>query len=508
MGIDFRGSTYRRDVSMGKRTVKEGEAVAKWDRVGVHTQVVGPALVYLFFSTVQFLDCFTAGPNEYLIVTRKDGSVEHNRGPLSMFKNPVFHTSISVHTCFTLLSASEVIVVNRDTSQRALAAPSGMVTPVSVLDPAKAQVKVLDARDEKHEGIRRLIVSGPATFFPQVGDSVVQFSWHGRRDALKTTQQPSMNTSEFAMHRDALTFIVLHTNNRQWKIDSPFVVSDTLRGSLGLTFTFALTEVGRMLDSTGDLIGDMRDALVNDLALLVEICREGGGGAGVVAGGDSVGAGDGVARGEGLSSAMVQVLSNLDRYPTLLKRAGEMGVELRGAMVRGFLVDQDLAQEGKETRNVQSKITRAALVEAAAARSELEQLQARRGRVDAEQLLEGAQLASQQAAAGARLQAKRAALEAESEYRQAEQTSALALRASLHGGEMERVQARNDEVMRVLGGLKEMGVDLNKLFTRPVHMMPSAGAGAKCGGGAAAGGVGALEQGLVPLFSFPEEKEG
>jgi hypothetical protein len=146
--------------------------VAKWDRVGVHTQVVGPALVYLFFSTVQFLDRFTAGPDEYLIVTRKDGSVEHNRGPLSMFKNPVFHTSISVHTCFTLLSASEVIVVNRDTSQRASAAPSGMVTPVSVLDPTKAQVKVLDARDEKHEGIRRLIVSGPATFFPQVSISI------------------------------------------------------------------------------------------------------------------------------------------------------------------------------------------------------------------------------------------------------------------------------------------------------------------------------------------------
>jgi len=66
MGIEFRGSHYKRDVHFGKRTVKEGEAVAVWDVNGIHTQIIGPRLVRLFFSTINFLDRRTASPTEYL----------------------------------------------------------------------------------------------------------------------------------------------------------------------------------------------------------------------------------------------------------------------------------------------------------------------------------------------------------------------------------------------------------------------------------------------------------
>jgi hypothetical protein len=81
--------------------------------------------------------------------------------------------------------------------------------------------------------------------------------------------------------------------------------------------------------------------------------------------------------------------------------------------VRGFVLDADLLLEGREIRTVQAKLIRGGMVEAAEARRALELLEAKRGRVDAEQQLEGAQVAAAEAVQGARLAAKRAALESE-----------------------------------------------------------------------------------------------
>ena len=39
-GIDFRSGSYSRYVRFGKRTVKDGEAVALWNMRGVHRQIV------------------------------------------------------------------------------------------------------------------------------------------------------------------------------------------------------------------------------------------------------------------------------------------------------------------------------------------------------------------------------------------------------------------------------------------------------------------------------------
>jgi len=128
MGIDFRDGSYTRRVRLGKRTVKDGEAVAIWDRSGRHYQVIGPKLVYLFYSTIRFLNRHVANENQYIVVEKADGSLEHFQGPCAVWENPVKYRKVTVKNSINLLSERDCVVVISDnpskTSKTAVHGPA------------------------------------------------------------------------------------------------------------------------------------------------------------------------------------------------------------------------------------------------------------------------------------------------------------------------------------------------------------------------------------------------
>jgi len=465
MGIEFRDGRYRRDVSFGKRTVKDGEAVAVWNRLGVHTQIVGPRLVYLFFSSIQFLDRFMAGPDQYLIVTRKDGVVEHLRGPISLYKNPVFHQTIEVKESIDLMTTTDCLVVSRNTSKALRTTVASNVMPAAMV---KDETLVKLPQQESPAGatsvphppaseIQRLVIRGPTVFFPQVGDKVHQFEWHGRSESKHSPDG-------YSMHRGALKFNVLKTNVRQWKIDAPVdIISNKVYGTLALTFSFSIEQVDKMLDNTVDLTGDMRDALATDLislATAIESMIT----TGAAAGGDAtMSVSSDAVNGTAMPATAVQLLKQLTSYPTLIACVQNRGVLLHSVAFRAFRLSPDLLSRRAETTTLHAKLAKESLIAENHAEKAMAELNARRVRVDLEQELTRAQLA-----------AKRSALDAENDFNQTKQNYQIALQEQQHQNQLSQSKIRNDESLRVLMGLKNIGVDINALLveaSKPTPML-------------------------------------
>lgn len=167
MGVDFRSGRYLRRVILGKRTVKEGEAAVVWSRNGRAREVIGPSIERLFYSTIRFLDRHTALPGQYLVVTFKDGTLEHMKGPVSLYENPILHTSIRACKALTLQSVTDcIVVVGRS------------------LDSAKDSV------------FQRRIVTGPEKFIPAVNETVTFPVWTvASSELVKNYTQPQTNDS-------------------------------------------------------------------------------------------------------------------------------------------------------------------------------------------------------------------------------------------------------------------------------------------------------------------------
>lgn len=176
MGITFRGSGYRQRVLFGKRTVKQGEAMAVWNRYGIHYQIIGPRLVYLYSSTIEFLDNFTARSDEYLFVTHVDGREEVIRGPTSLFRNPTFHRKIEVKKAIFLESDSDVIAVSRRHTSASASAPAPAL-PASAGITTAPEAKYESYPTISSDKVKFDIIRGPMYFFPQVGDVVHSFTW-------------------------------------------------------------------------------------------------------------------------------------------------------------------------------------------------------------------------------------------------------------------------------------------------------------------------------------------
>lgn len=413
MGIEFRGSYYKRDVSLGKRTVKDGEAVAVWNRLGVHREVVGPRLIRLFFSTIVFLDKRIAGPNEYLVVTNTDGTVEHIRGPTTLFENPVFHRSVAVKSAFSLVSASECVVINREIRESSAITKTGAIVGNS--------------------RIERVVVYGPNLYFPLVGDSIVEFKWSCKSSDARVVD----------------SFTVLSTASRQWKVELPFhVVSGgvsgapgastaTVKGTVQITVCFSITDVPSLLDNTSDLFGDLYDAMVVDMA--------------------AIGASD-LARREvnakNLSKIMNLFVSVNDAFPNLCSRAIATGITINGFAYRGFEPASALSRYLSELDEVEARIYRDRVLAEQDEKRIQADLSARQARLQHEQSLQQAQLA-----------ADKDRLAAEQDYKQAVAEHATRESNMKIRVEVERMKEVNDEALRVLTSLSELGVDLTTLLT-------------------------------------------
>ena len=92
------GKEYSRDVTFGKRTIKEGECCVVWDRYGTQHLIVGPRLVHLFCSTIRFLNRIHAKVNEYLVCHPEDMSAITNLN----------HTTMNISLLATLTVAQSI----------------------------------------------------------------------------------------------------------------------------------------------------------------------------------------------------------------------------------------------------------------------------------------------------------------------------------------------------------------------------------------------------------------
>lgn len=374
-----------------------------WNRLGVHRQVEGPYLKRLFFSTIMFLDRRTAGPNEFLIITHANGSVEHLRGPIYMFENPVFHKSIATCSAYSLKSASEYIVVNRETRT-----------------PIKSEVLQFET------SVQRVLIRGPNVFVPMVGDNIVSFSWHGQKAG-----------DGFAMAPNADHFTTLYVGSRSWKVDLPFALSDQMKGTLQLSFTFHIYDINKMLDNTNDVTGNLLDNLKVDIANICMVHNQ-------------VNSLHDIHR--------LNIFNNMEVYVNLLACANIIGVQISQCSLRNISVSPEILRNLTEIASIESKMTRDRMAAKQAAELIEADIQARLQRVEQERALDNAIMSS-----------KRQQLDVQFEFNDKEQQYNSMIAKSKISSCMDELTMKNNESLRVLSQLGEMGVNLTTLLTHDAN---------------------------------------
>jgi hypothetical protein len=205
---------------IGFTVIPQGERVLVWGRTGQARVVDGPQRIALFGETVQPLERFAAGPEDYLIVTYKDGRTEHLRGPAVVWLDPVAMKTIRVQPLIKL-DANEVMVVYRPNAG----------------------------------GVIRRIERGPALFMPTPDEWVHHFRWHGADPKDHRRKQPN------ALQFDKLRVI---PDQMYYDVENVRTADDALL-TVKLMVFFELVDIERMLDQTHDPIADFINAATADV---------------------------------------------------------------------------------------------------------------------------------------------------------------------------------------------------------------------------------------------------
>jgi len=325
MGILFRDSKYVRFVRFGKRTVKDGEALAVWDENGVHTEHVGPQFVRLWMSTIRFLDRFVAGADEYLVITDVNGAVTHVKGPKAMFCNPTRHKKIVVKKAVVLASPNECLVVY--TKKKSTDAPYAVPSPrpnvkhVSKdsesesktdeepsVTAAAASIETPDDASQPRELLRR-IVAGPAVFVPRVDEWAHKFNWTN----LKTKQ------SEI--------FTVLQTGTRRYETEVSLRTTDSVLLTAELSIQFRVANVEDVIEAGDDPVAVMQSLLSADLSEYGTLIRS-----------------DDMLNPESRTKITV-TLGNIDTYKKLVDGAHHMGLEIVGLCLKRLNASKALQKQ-------------------------------------------------------------------------------------------------------------------------------------------------------------------
>jgi len=233
MGLDFRRGNYRRYVRFGKRTVKDGEACAVWDMYGRHRQVVGPALVRMFYSHIRFLDKFMARPDEFLSVTHNDGSLQHINGPVTAYLDPVLHKSMSVHGKRELTSTKQHLVVysKRDSNTNNL---KGSSTRLNALE--------------------RNIITGPTVFMPEVDDRIHEFHFS------------KFASSPLASSTPTETFEILHEDQNLEQMHFKVKTAEGTETNVRLSLEVTIDDIAKFVGGEFDLPKEIVRAVSADIA--------------------------------------------------------------------------------------------------------------------------------------------------------------------------------------------------------------------------------------------------
>jgi len=219
--------------------VKDGECAAIWNRQGVCTKVTGPALKYIWFSDVRFLDRVVADQSQYLVVKFRDGRKEHLRGPISFFVDPTMHEMVTVEDSISLVDHEAIIVYREE---------EGLQASATVSD--SKQVVGIPVSSVPSTSVQRRVIKGPTCFIPTANEWVHQFSWHGSVSTNKTEKSPN-----------ALKFFKLRTLPSQLYYNVRDVrTSDDAQLCVKLMIFYHLENLEKMLTNTHDPIGDFINA--------------------------------------------------------------------------------------------------------------------------------------------------------------------------------------------------------------------------------------------------------
>lgn len=211
-------------------TVKEGEQMAVWDRRGRQNLYAGPCRKVVMRSRVTFHDMVTADQNQYLVITKTDGTVQHERGPSRMYVDPVLHQTIEVKPAIRL-EGMESIVVNA------------------------SNVKSKEVDGDKGMGLSRNVVSGPTLYFPAPNETVQVFCWHGEDPEHKTRLIPAgRRFAKLCMIPEQFYFNVKDVRT-----------ADDALITVKLMVFYQLVDIGTMLSNTTDPIAEFMNALTSDI---------------------------------------------------------------------------------------------------------------------------------------------------------------------------------------------------------------------------------------------------
>jgi len=416
MGILFRNSRTHKYVRCGKRTVKDGEALAVWDEHGVHTEQIGPQFVRLWMSTIRFLDRFVASENEYLEITDINGRVSHVKGPKAMFCNPTRHKQIRVKSAVVLASPNECLVVY--TKRKSTDAPFAVPSPTSSAktnvyeeskqEPVEEAVATAAAaasivptrdeptRDEPRELLRR-VVAGPAIFMPRVDEWEHKFNWTNIKSG-----EPE-------------TFSVLQTGARRYDTAVNLRTADSVLLNAELSIQFRVADVEQVIEATDDPIAVMQSLLCSDLSEFGTLIRS-----------------DDMLTSDSRNKVTIQ-LGNIDTYTKLVNGARNLGLEIVGLCLKCLNASPELQRQyDYATRTKAELASKRAVAEQKQQMADLELANQKR------------RMESEQALASARL------------------THKLKMKDDEQKLNADHQKRANEEVLNFLTALKNNGVDLTQ----------------------------------------------
>jgi hypothetical protein len=170
---------------------------------------------------VEPLRRFSAEAHQYLAVRFLDGRVEHFRGPIDLWFNPVEHAAITVENALPVDAHEALVVYSRSADGT----------------------------------VGRHVLRGPARYVPQAHQWLHEFRWHGADPKNPHRKVPR-----------ALQFKKLRVIPDQMYFDVTDVrTADDALLEIKLMVFFELVNIERMLDQTHDPIADFINALSADI---------------------------------------------------------------------------------------------------------------------------------------------------------------------------------------------------------------------------------------------------
>jgi hypothetical protein len=374
-------------------TVEEGQQVLMRRSDGTLEVIAGPRKVWRWGRSFRPMAHHVAYPDQFLIVHYRDGRQEHVPGPAHLWLDPRVHLEVRTQDALQLAAKEAVIVYSR---------------------PAEAAP------------VTRRIVNGPALFVPQPGEWLHTFSWHASRGGSRGAPKVA----------NALVFQKLWLMPDQMYHDVADVrTADDAVLTIRLMIFFELADIGRMLDTTHDPIGDFVNAATSDV---VEFT------------------------GRHTFEAFkrnTEWLNALETYRQLTGRAAQCGYRINKVVYRGYGTAEALQQMHDHAIEARTKLQLDRATEQQA--QELEDY-----KLDSQLARAGKRRAEQAVEVGHDLELTRRRQEAELHQREAQSAAVRELRRLEGEGQLE-LRRRQDAAQREhLGSLRELGVDLTAYLTQ------------------------------------------